>query len=64
MKKTKKSYVEFLNGLYHFESIMDNDPYLIKKPSDKRLATQGKYGDLLKKNDPIAFNVGYNEWQP
>lgn len=28
------------------------------------LLRQGKLGTALRKHDPIAFNVGFDEWRP
>lgn len=66
MRKTKSEYVNYLNGIYSGSDLLENGnfEYLIKTNSDKGLAAQGLYGNLLKKNDPIAFNVGFSEWQP
>lgn len=61
--KSKKAYIEYLNGIYSPYQIFENFEYLIKNGYDKNLASQGRYGDLLRKNDPIAFNVGLNEFQ-
>lgn len=58
-----KKYIEYLNGIYSPYQIFDNFQYLIKNGHDENLAAQGRYGDLLKKNDPIAFNVGYGEFK-
>ena len=62
--KTIKAYLEFLNSIYSPYQIFENFQYLIRNGYDNNLAAQGKYGNLLKKNDPIAFNVGFGEWNP
>lgn len=63
--KTKKEYENFLNGLFTYEDIYFNHPYLLRKGNRgaNKLAESGLYGTLLKKFDPIAFNVGFNEWE-
>ena len=51
IKKTKKDYEEYLNesgnGNFHLNGKQ----------------RYGKYGYLLRKYDPIAFEVGYNKWR-
>lgn len=52
---TKKDFENYLNN---FE-IPEND----LKSNGGRIPDNAKYGTWLRKNDPIAFNVGYNEYQ-
>lgn len=54
---TKKDYVKWLNELG--ESLGD-DEFIIAGIMRKR---RDNYGQLLKDNDPVAFNLGYNEWK-
>jgi hypothetical protein len=53
---TRKAYEEYLDAL--------------GIPEDDRASNAGripdrvtKYGHWLRHNDPVAFNVGYNEWR-
>ena len=55
--KTKKDYVEYLNEI----GVPEHD-----HPENGGRVTWSyinKYGEWLKKNDPIAFEVGYSEWK-
>jgi hypothetical protein len=52
--KTRKAYEEYLNEL----GTPDADLY----SNGGRVPDGAKYGAWLRRNDPIAFNVGYNEW--
>ncbi len=56
LKKTKAKYVELLNEIGVPEH--DHPEYGGRVPY-KHLNT---YGLWLRKNDPIAFNVGYSDW--
>lgn len=51
---TKKNYENYLNGF----PIPEDD----KKSNGGRIPDDAKYGTWLRKNDTIAFNVGYNEY--
>lgn len=52
-KVTKESYVNFLNEV----GTPDDD----KKSNGGRVPDNCKYGSWLRRNDPIAFSVGYRE---
>ena len=52
--KSKSAFVEYLNEI----GIPDDD----LKSNGGRISDRAKYGDWLRKNDPIAFNVGYSDW--
>lgn len=54
MKKTIKNYTEYLNTI----GIPEDD----KHSNGGRIPDHVKYGEWLKRNDPIAFNVGYSEY--
>lgn len=54
MKKTKKDYEEYLNEI----GIPEDD----KRSNGGRIPDNSNYGTWLRKNDPIAFQVGFNEW--
>ena len=74
MKKTRKQYEQYLNASYadsfsssqaedHFEYLASRSR--VKRTNIKRIneAYQNhELGSLLRKFDPIAFNVGFNEW--
>ena len=53
--KTRKQYELFLNDL-GFE---DDEEKMIIGGKLRR----GKYGTMMRKYDPIAFEVGFNEWK-
>lgn len=55
-RKTKKVYEEFLNSIaVTYEQCWIGGKNIFY---DERK----KYGTYLRKHDPIAFNLGYNEW--
>jgi hypothetical protein len=54
MRKTKKDFQEYLNEL---ESPEDD-----KRSNGGRIPDNAKYGDWLRRNDPIAFECGFYEW--
>lgn len=56
MKKTKKSYEEYLNDL----PIPEED----KRSNGGLIPDNSKYGSWIRKNDPIQFEVAYSEWRP
>lgn len=76
MKKTFKQYELYLNAFhsehYDFETMKDNFIYLTNKTRGKHISEKTlikayynkTLGSLLRKYDPIAFRVGFNEWQP
>jgi hypothetical protein len=53
--KTKEKYELWLNRY----SQEQHEIVLADGRPSKRVK---KYGTWLRKNDPISFNVGYNEW--
>lgn len=55
LKKTKQNYEAWLNEL----GVPDDD----KKTLGGRIPDYAKYGSWLRRNDPIAFEVGYNDWK-
>jgi hypothetical protein len=67
--KTKKKYEEYLNEVgATFESCeyMTNprrSGKVIKKGSLRNLLNDERYGYVMRKYDPIAFEVGFNEWK-
>ena len=52
--KTRTNYVEFLNEI----GCPDNDI----KSNGGRVPDSCKYGSWLRRNDSIAFEVGYSDW--
>ena len=56
--KPKKTYKEFEAYLNDFISIPEDD----KKSNGGRIPDHSKYGAWMRKNDPIAFQVGFREW--
>jgi hypothetical protein len=56
MRLTKKAYETYLNEL--------GVPYDEKWSNGGRIKDSAKkYGTWLRNNDPVTFNVGYNEWK-
>ena len=53
--KLKSDYVEYLNEI----GIPEDD----KKSNGGRIPDHCNYGVWLQRNDPIAFNVGFREWE-
>lgn len=75
MKKTKKVYEAHLNAAYAdayslYEAI-DNFEYMCNRSRSRATTTNAIHvahtnhtlGTLLRKYDPIAFNVGFREWE-
>lgn len=54
MNNSKKSYENYLNEI----GIPEDD----KLSNGGRIPDHAKYGTWTRKNDPIAFNVGYGEY--
>ena len=52
--KTRHDYEEYLNEI----GIPEDD----KKSNGGRVPDNASYGAWMRKNDPIAFNVGFNEF--
>lgn len=53
---TKKEYEQQLNEI----GIPEDD----KKSNGGRIPDHAKYGSWLRRNDPIAFQCGYNDIKP
>lgn len=53
--KTKKQYKEYLNEI--------GTPEDDKKSNGGRIPDNTNYGNWIYKNDPIAFEVGFNEFK-
>jgi len=59
MNVTKKEYEEYLN-----EYGRDMGEHLSeRKDNGGRMPNRSKYGTWMKSHDPIAFNVGFNEFE-
>lgn len=66
--KTKKRYEQHLNEI---GNTFENCEYLANKERGQHLKPQSlimslhenRYGTILRKYDPTAFEVGYNEWR-
>lgn len=66
--KTKKKYEDFLN---EHGAVLEDLMYLtepapgrkvLKKNSLRNLLNDGRYGYIMRKYDPIAFETGYELW--
>jgi hypothetical protein len=60
MNKTKKSYEEYLNDL---SPAQGSEKWIIGGKIRMAEMNLQQYGKAVRKFDPIAFNVGYNEWK-
>ena len=52
---TRKDYEEYLNEL--------GAPLDDLKSNGGRIPDSSRYGSWLRRNDPVAFNVGYREYK-
>jgi hypothetical protein len=61
-KKTKLAYQNHLNEVFpYYQPFME---YLTTKSNKVRNALdRASYGNILRKHDPIAFEVGFNDWK-
>lgn len=70
MKKSKSRYEQYLNALYSsccsIEEAIENFCYLnkgaVRKTTLKMAYLNRRIGTLIRKYDPIAFNVGFREY--
>lgn len=51
---TRADYEEFLDEL--------GVPFADQESNGGRIPDDAKYGAWTRRNDPVAFNVGYREW--
>lgn len=51
---TRKEYTSWLNEL--------GAPKDDLKSNGGRVPDHAKYGSWVRKNDPVAFNIGFREW--
>lgn len=56
-KGSKKAYERYLDEI---DPPFESDQWII---AGKRRYLHGRYGHQLRIWDPIAFEVGYDEWQ-
>lgn len=61
LRKTKKSYEEYLNDLYRGHDLTEEQEFEYLK--SRRLLMRGRLGSAVRRGDPIAFEVGFHEWQ-
>ena len=54
MKYTQKDYEDEINEL--------GVPLDDRRSNGGRIPDHAKYGSWLRRNDPIAFRVGFREW--
>lgn len=59
-RKSKKQYEEYLNELS--PSYSDDENWIISGKDRRSCYYPGRWGTAIRKFDPIAFEVGYNEW--
>lgn len=60
MKQTKKEYEQYLNEC---SPAQGSDEWIIGGVIRMALMWRSKYGTAIRKHDPIAFEVGFNEWK-
>ena len=57
MGKSRKDYEKFLNSI---SPDRDDEAWIIG--GKNRYCGRENYGTMIKRYDPIGFNVGYREW--
>lgn len=57
MGKSRKDYEKFLNSI---SPDRDDEAWIIGEKN--RYCGRENYGTMIKRYDPIGFNVGYREW--
>lgn len=57
MGKSRKDYEKFLNSI---SPDGDDEAWIIG--GKNRYCGRENYGTMIKRYDPIGFNVGYREW--
>jgi len=63
---TRKRYEMYLNEVLSvcpFESVEDAYGYLAPRYSLRRAYDEGRLGSLIRKSDPVLFNVNYSEYR-
>lgn len=58
MGKSRKDYEKFLNSI---SPDRDDEAWIIG--GKNRYYSRENYGTMIKRYDPIGFNVGYREWE-
>lgn len=56
-KKSRKDYEKYLNSI---SPDRDDEAWIIG--GKNRYCGRENYGTMIKRYDPIGFNVGYREW--
>lgn len=56
-KKSRKDYEKYLNSI---SPDRDDETWIIG--GKNRYCGRENYGTMIKRYDPIGFNVGYREW--
>ncbi len=59
LKKTRKAYEEYLDEV---QPAPESDEWIIGGKERTALMWARRYGQALRKYDPIGFTVGFNEW--
>ena len=54
MRKTRKQYERYLNEI---GECLDEEKFIVGGKMRR-----GKYGTMMRKHDPVCFNVGYSEY--
>jgi hypothetical protein len=60
MSRTKKEYEEYLNDMSPEQG---SDEWIIGGELRKYWMSKNQYGAAIRTYDPIAFEVGYNEFK-
>lgn len=63
---TRKRYEIYLNEVLSvcpFDSVGDAYGYLAPHYSLRRAYDEGRLGSLIRKSDPLLFNMNYNEYR-
>ena len=58
-KKTRKEYEEYLNEI---SPSFESDEWIIGGKRRNVYARKNKWGTCMRVHDPIAFTVGFNEY--
>ena len=60
MEKNQYSIAEYIKYLNEMGDSLSEDEFII---GGKQRANNHNYGLLIHTYDPIAFNVGFNDWR-
>lgn len=68
-KYSKRAFEQYLNELYNEiyneDEAIKHYSYVTKKRSEnliRKAHRESKLGSLIRRHDPVRFNVGYREW--